>query len=228
MSFAFQPGPQPAAALHGSNALFPVRRIYCIGRNYADHVKEMGGSAERDPPIYFAKFADTLLPSGSLVPYPPQTGNFHFEAELVMAIGVGGRDIAESKALEHVFGYAAGLDMTRRDLQADAKKAGAPWDMAKNFSACAPLGAIHRVSQVGHLQRGSLTLTRNGVIRQQSDLSEMIWSCAEIIANLSRFDALAPGDLIFTGTPAGVGPVARGDVLEVVIEGLSPLHVTVG
>jgi fumarylpyruvate hydrolase len=216
------------AAIAGSDTRFAVRRIYCVGRNYADHVAEMGGSAERDPPIYFTKFPDTLLASGSTMAYPPQTANLHFEAELVVALQSGGRNISVETALSHVFGYACGLDMTKRDLQAAAKKSGSPWDMSKNFSASAPLGQIHRVSEVDHLQGSSISLQQNGTLRQQSKLSDMIWSVPEIIANLSRYDDLAAGDLIFTGTPAGVGAVAPGDSLIVNIDGLSPLHLILG
>ncbi len=205
-----------------------MRRIYCVGRNYADHVAEMGGSAERDPPVYFTKFADTLLPSGSTLAYPPQTKNFHYEAELVVALKSGWRNIDPADALSHVFGYACGLDMTKRDLQGAAKKSGSPWDMGKNFTGCAPMGALHPASEVGHVARGSIGLWHNGAQKQQSDLSQMIFSVAEIIANLSQYDALAAGDLIFTGTPAGVGAVAPGDSLIVKIDGLSPLHLDIG
>jgi fumarylpyruvate hydrolase len=215
-------------AVSGSSTGFAVRRIYCIGRNYADHVAEMGGSTARNPPIYFTKFPDTLLPGGSNLPYPPQTQNFHFEAELVVALKSGGQNISVSDALDQVFGYACGLDMTKRDLQNSAKNTGAPWDSSKNFSGCAPMGALHSVAEVGHLAGAAISLHQNDQLRQHSKLADMIWSVPEIIANLSRFDALAAGDLIFTGTPAGVGAVVPGDSLIVNIDGLSPLHLNIG
>ncbi|MDX2236857.1 MAG: fumarylacetoacetate hydrolase family protein [Hyphomonadaceae bacterium] len=218
---------QPSAPIHGRSDRFPVRRIYCVGQNYAAHAREMGGDPDRAPPFFFTKFADAIAANDARLPYPPQTQDYHYEAELVLAIGAPARDIAPERALDVVFGYACGLDMTRRDLQAEAKKAGRPWDMAKNFTASAPLGALHPIAETGALTRGRLRLTVNGETRQEADLSDMIWAPHEIIAHLSRFDALAPGDLIFTGTPAGVGPVKRGDALVVTIEGLSDLRATI-
>ena len=205
---------------------FPVRRVYCVGRNYAEHIREMGNDT-REPPFFFAKPADAVLIGGAPMAYPPQTGELHHEIELVVAIGTGGRDIAAAAALEHVFGYAAGLDMTRRDLQAAAKRQGRPWTMAKGFDQSAPLGEIAPATAIGHPARGAITLAVNGEQRQRGDLADQIWSVPETIACLSAFVALAPGDLIMTGTPAGVGAVGRGDVLEGAIEGVGSVHTTI-
>jgi fumarylpyruvate hydrolase len=220
------PLPQPVLlGVDGSDDLFPVRRVFCVGRNYADHVKEMGGTLEAAPPIFFTKWAEDVVPGGSVVPYPQSTSDFHFEGELVLAIGRGGREIARDAALEHVLGYAAGLDMTRRDLQ---KKSTGPWDTGKNFEAAAPVGAISLASRVGHPSAGAIRTIVNGDVRQDADLAEMIWPVPDIIAFLSGFYRLEPGDLIFTGTPAGVGPVVAGDKVRVEIDGLTPLEVTIG
>lgn len=217
----------PMVPIQGHEALFPVRRIYCVGRNYADHAREMNSDPDREPPFFFTKFPDTVVPLGGEVSYPPGTENYQFEGELVVAIGKAGRDFTPDEALECVFGYAAGLDMTRRDLQLRARKYGCPWDMGKNFSSSAPIGPIRPVGESGHLTRGRLSLTVNGVERQAADISQMIWSSAEIIAHLSRLDALVPGDLIFTGTPAGVGAVTIGDQIALEIDGLDTLSVTI-
>nr|WP_284393391.1 fumarylacetoacetate hydrolase family protein [Devosia yakushimensis] len=206
--------------------LFAVRRIYCVGRNYAEHIREMGNDV-RDPPFFFAKPADAVVVGGASIPYPPQTEDFHHEIELVVAIGKEGADIPVDQALTHVYGYAAGLDMTRRDLQAVAKKAGRPWEMAKAFDHSAPIGTIEPASEIGHPAKGAITLSVNGVVRQKGDLSEQIWSVSEAIAYLSGFVTLKPGDLIMTGTPAGVGAVARGDVLEGAIEGVGSVRTTI-
>lgn len=216
--FLFAP-PNPVTVPIARGGLFAVRRIYCVGRNYAEHVREMGND-EREPPFYFGKPADAIVVGGASIPYPSQTADFHHEIELVVAIGRDGSDIAETDALEHVYGYAAGLDMTRRDLQAAAKKAGRPWDVAKGFDFSAPIGTIEPASRIGHPDRGAITLTVNGVERQRGDLADQIWSVRETIAHLSRFVALKAGDLIMTGTPAGVGAVVRGDVLEGEIAGV--------
>lgn len=222
------PVPDPVTVpVAGTDDLFPVRRIFCVGRNYEAHAREMG-LTEREPPFFFAKFADAIRPNGSVLPYPPLTEDFHHEGELVVAIGKGGRDIAAADALAHVFGYAAGLDMTRRDVQWAAKKAGKPWDMGKNFPGAAPISTIHPIAQTGPLERGALVLTVNGTVRQQGDLADMIWSIPETIAHLSRYGALEAGDLIFTGTPAGVGPVLPGDRIDLRIDGLTPLTVSIG
>jgi fumarylpyruvate hydrolase len=204
-----------------------VHRIYCVGRNYADHVREMGSDPKRDPPIFFSKPADAVVANGSRVSYPPRTSNLHHEIELVVAIGHGGRDISLERALDHVFGYAAGNDLTRRDLQAAAKNHGAPWDVAKGFDQSAPIAAIRRVAEIGHLAAGTIWLEVNGESRQRSDLSEMIWSVSEIVSELSAYFELHPGDLIFTGTPAGVGAVVRGDSMVGGIDGLETLRTTI-
>jgi len=218
------PQTQPSVAVEGSTARFPVRRIFCVGRNYLDHALEMGGNPRTEPPFFFTKPADAVVASGATIPYPPETADFHYEGELVVAIGLGGGSIEVEKAAVHIFGHAAGNDLTRRDLQAAAKAGRRPWDMAKGFDASALVGAI----RPGPLDPDAvLRLAVNGAMRQTSALSKMIWSVPEIIAALSRFVTLAPGDLIMTGTPAGVGPLLRGDTCEVAITGLSPARVTV-
>jgi fumarylpyruvate hydrolase len=222
MPYVFNPEPIPALPVEGLDVHFPVRRIYCVGRNYAAHAREMGNDPDREPPFFFSKPAQSIVQSGATLPYPPETSELHFEGELVVALGKGGSDIAETDALSHVYGYASGNDLTRRDLQGVAKKMGRPWDMAKGFDNAAILGAIHRVAEVGHPDRGTIATFLNDEPRQTGDLADMIWSTPEIIAYLSRFVALAPGDLIMTGTPAGVGAMDRGDTCRVEIEGLSP------
>lgn len=203
--------------------LFAVRRVYCVGRNYAEHILEMGNDT-REPPFFFGKPADAIVVGGAAIPYPPQTGDLHHEIELVVAIGKEGADIAAADALDHVYGYAAGLDMTRRDLQAVAKKAGRPWDMAKGFDHSAPIGTIEPASAIGHPAKGAITLAVNGVERQRGDLGDQIWNVSDTIAFLSRFVTLKAGDIIMTGTPAGVGAVVRGDVLEGSIEGVGTVR----
>jgi len=214
----------PSVAVMGSEARLPVRRIFCVGRNYSEHVREMGGDPAREPPIFFTKPADAVVPSGTAVPYPPRTGNLHHEIELVVAIGRGGAGIAAGDALAHVFGYAVGNDLTRRDLQAQAKKAGAPWDMAKGFDASAPVSPIRPAGETGHVGEGRIWLAVNGELRQESDLREMIWSVPEIIAELSTYCRLMPGDLVFTGTPSGIGPLVPGDRVEAGIDGIGTLE----
>lgn len=206
---------------------FPVRRVFCVGRNYAEHAREMGHDPDREPPFFFSKPADSLVVGGADMPYPTMTADVHHELELVAGLKSGGADIAEERALDCVWGYAVGLDMTRRDLQAVAKKMGRPWDMAKGFDQSAPIGPM--VPAAGFDPgKGAIELTVNGTVRQSSDLSMMIWSVAETIAYLSKLVRLEAGDLIFTGTPEGVAAVARGDVLEGRVEGLPPLRVRVG
>jgi fumarylpyruvate hydrolase len=209
---------------------FPVHRVYCVGRNYVEHAQEMGHSG-REPPFFFLKPADALLPvaAGTTgeMSYPSLTANLHHEVELVVAIGRGGRDIAAAQAKEHIWGYAIGLDMTRRDLQNDMKKQGRPWCIGKAFEQSAPIGPIHPIARTGRLERGAITLAVNGTPRQKGDLADLIWSVNETIEHLSRAWLLQPGDLIFTGTPAGVGAVQRGDVMEGAIEGLGTLRVAV-
>ncbi len=212
----------PTAAGRG----FQVRRIYCVGRNYAEHAREMGNDV-REPPFFFAKPADAIVIDGGPVPYPPMTADLHHEVELVVAIGFDGVNIAPENALDHVDGYAVGLDMTRRDLQAEAKKAGRPWDMAKGFDCSAPIGPLMTHDQIGHPRSGAITLKVNGVERQRGDLTDQIWSVAETISYLSHFVALGAGDLIMTGTPAGVGAVVPGDVLEGAIEGVGTVRTTI-
>ena len=218
---------QPWLAIVDSDERFPVRRIYCVGRNYAAHAREMGKDPDREPPFFFSKPGDTVVPDGATIAYPPQTENLHFEAELVVAIGTGGRDIAESDALGHVWGYAVGNDLTRRDMQAVAKDMGRPWDLAKGFDRSAPIAALHPASGVGHPDKGGIKLWVNDDLKQDGDLSEMIWPVPAIIAFLSQSVELSPGDLIMTGTPAGVGKLVSGDVCLVEIEGLGSLTTTI-
>jgi fumarylpyruvate hydrolase len=228
MTAVFDLPPAPLAAIAGTSERFPVRRIFCVGRNYAEHAREMGFDPDREPPFFFTKWAETALPDGAVVPYPQSTANFHYEAELVVAVGKSGRNLTPEQAPEIIFGYAAGLDMTRRDLQMEARGKGRPWDTGKNVEASSPLGLIHRVADVGHPTTGSIALTVNGESRQSADLADLIWPVADVIAFLSACYRLEPGDLIYTGTPAGVGPVVSGDKLMVEIAGLSPLSITIG
>jgi fumarylpyruvate hydrolase len=223
----FSLSPRPTVPIEGG-AEFPVGRIFCVGRNYAAHAREMGKDPDRDPPFFFTKFADTLVIGGGNVPYPPETSNYHFEAELVVAIGKVGAALSEDNALDVVFGYAVGLDMTRRDLQLESRDKGRPWDTGKNFAYSAPISSIRPLSAGGHADEGPIQLTVNGELKQDADLRDLIWSTPEIIVHLSRLERLLPGDLIFTGTPAGVGPVVPGDIVRVTIEGLKPLQIVVG
>ncbi|HEX8986715.1 MAG TPA: fumarylacetoacetate hydrolase family protein [Rhodocyclaceae bacterium] len=220
----------PMVPIADGDGGFPVRRIYCVARNYAEHAREMGSSG-REAPFFFMKPADAVLPvpggTTGRMEYPTKTADLHHEVELVVAIGRGGRNIAAAAAYEHIFGYAVGLDMTRRDLQADLKKQGRPWDVAKGFDHSAPIGAIRAASAIGHPAQGTVRLTVNGVERQRGDLSDMIWWVPEIVAILSEYFELAAGDLIFTGTPAGVGAVKRGDLLFGSIEGVGDLSLAI-
>lgn len=226
-NYAFPAPPTPLLPVAGNHQRVPIRRVYCIGRNYADHAVEMGGDPDREPPFFFGKPADCVVAGGGKVPYPPLTDDLQHEMELVVVIGSGGRDITAATALDHVFGYAAGIDLTRRDLQAEAKKMGRPWDMAKGFDYSAPCSAVRPASEIGHPARGAIGLKVNGEMRQAGDLNQQIWKVEEAIAYLSRFVALAAGDLIFTGTPAGVGRVVRGDRLEGHIEHVGDLTVVI-
>jgi fumarylpyruvate hydrolase len=221
--FCFAPAPPPSVAVAGTDRRFPVHRIYCIGRNYAEHVREMGADPARAAPVFFTKPADAVSPNGAAVAYPPATANLHHEIELVVALASGGRNLDASQALGRVFGYAAGNDLTRRDLQNLAKERGQPWDAAKGFDGSAPLAAIRPVAH-GHVTSGRIWLKVNGVLRQDSDVNQMLWDVPHIIAALSKLYELRPGDLIFTGTPAGVGAIGPGDRLEGGIEGLEVLR----
>jgi fumarylpyruvate hydrolase len=227
MQFVFSPQPAAAVPVINSEQLFPVHRIYCVGRNYVEHAKEMGGTG-REAPFFFMKPADAVLPvaPGTVgeMRYPPMTSDLHHEIELVVAIGKGGKNISAADAPEHVWGYAVGLDMTRRDLQAEAKKQGRPWCTGKGFDQSAPIGPLHPISQTGWIASGAIRLNVNGVSRQKSDIDKLIWNVAETIEHLSRFYELQPGDLIFTGTPEGVAAVKSGDLLEGSIEGLGELR----
>jgi fumarylpyruvate hydrolase len=220
------PQPVPTLAVSGGGA-FPVHRIYCVGRNYAAHTREMGLDPNREEPFFFMKPADALVASGKDIAYPPMTHDFQHEIELVVAIGEGGRAISAEQAHRHVFGYAVGLDMTRRDLQMNARKQGRPWDMGKGFDESAPCAPLIPASVCGYLERGAIWLEVNGEVRQKSDIAHLIWSVPEVIQHLSRFVTLCPGDLIFTGTPEGVGPVEAGNVMEGHIDGLEDLRTTV-
>ena len=212
----------PTIAIVGSSARFPVRRIFCVGQNYADHAREMGSDPDRQQPFFFSKPADAVVPGGGTLPYPSMTQDLHHEVELVVALGAGGRDIDAAEATAKIFGHAVGIDLTRRDLQAAAKAAGRPWDMAKGFDRSAPIAALTPGAPPA---TGAITLTIDGEPRQSGDLSMMIWSVAEVIAALSRQVELAPGDLIFTGTPAGVGPILPAAQVRATITDLEPLEI---
>jgi fumarylpyruvate hydrolase len=226
-AYAFD-APRPVTArIAGSDTLFPVRRIYCVGRNYAAHAREMGYDPEREPPFFFGKPADALQPETTAVPYPSATADFHHEVELVVALGGGGRDIPAADAQALVFGYGIGIDWTRRDLQAEAKAQGKPWDAAKGFDRSATLGPLHPVSAVGHPTQGRIWLCVNGAIRQDADLTGLIWAVPDVIAALSGLFELRAGDLIYTGTPAGVGRVHRDDRISCGIEGLGTIETVI-
>jgi len=227
MEYVVPPPPVSSLAIEGSHARFPVHRVYCVGRNYAEHAREMGGDPDREPPFFFTKPADAIVADGNDFPYPPQSQDVHHEMELVVALGKGGTDIAAASALDHVFGYAAGLDMTRRDLQAAAKKLGRPWDTGKGFDHAAPCGRIMPAANIGHPTSGAIWLKVNGAVRQNSDVSQLIWKIPEVIAYLSTLFTLVPGDLIYTGTPAGVASVQRGDVLEGGVDGVGTIQLKV-
>lgn len=227
MSFVFEPQAIPSVEVRGTSARFPVHRIYCVGRNYAAHAREMGKDPDREPPFFFTKPADAIVPNHTTLAFPSRTSDLHHEIELVIAIGKGGRDIPVGEALNHVYGYAVGNDLTRRDLQSEAKEKGRPWDTAKGFDGSAVISAIVPAAQCGHLAKGRIWLEVNGQLRQQGDLSELIWSVPEVIAELSTLFELRPGDLIYSGTPAGVGAIKPGDRLEGGVEGLDVLVTTI-
>ncbi len=225
-NFVFDPAPQVCLPIRGSNQSFPVRRIYCIGRNYADHAIEMGHDPNKAPPFFFQKNAQNVNTSGTF-PYPPQTCDVHHEIELVVALKSGGADISLDNALEHVYGYGLGLDMTRRDLQVEAKKLGRPWEVGKSFEKSAPMSKLVPVSETRHLDQGQISLRVNDEIKQDGDLNQMIWKVPEMIAYLSRFYDISGGDLIMSGTPAGVGSVQRGDKMDCGFENLGTMTVEV-
>jgi len=233
MSFVVSPSAIVGLPIAGTTDLFPVRRVYCVGRNYAAHAREMGFDPDREPPFFFCKPNDdaSIVPVAAgktaNIPYPPQTANYHYEAELVVLIGKGGRNIAVDDAAKHIYGYAVGLDMTRRDLQMKMREQGRPWEIGKAFDLSAPVGVVRPLADAGEITQGAITLEVDGDVRQTSDLRNLIWSVNEIIANLSTLFALQPGDVIFTGTPEGVGAVKPGQTMKVHIDGLEPIVVRV-
>lgn len=226
--FVIQPAPQASVAVAGSQARFPIRRVFCVGRNYAAHAREMGKDPDREPPFFFTKPADAVVPAEGTVPYPPLTENLHHEIELVVAIGKAGTNVSPAQALDLVWGYGVGVDLTRRDLQDVAKKMSRPWDWSKAFDASGPCGPLHPVSAVGHPSSGAIWLKVNGETRQQGDLNELIWPVADVIAYISEAMTLQPGDLIFTGTPAGVGALNPGDAVTAAVEGVGEIAFTIG
>jgi fumarylpyruvate hydrolase len=225
-SYVIEPLENPTLPVRGTDKLFPVHRIYCIGRNYAAHAVEMGHDPDKEPPFFFQKNPDNLL-VGQDFPYPPETSDVHYELEMVVGLSEGGKNIPIETALEHVFGYGVGLDMTRRDLQNEAKKQGRPWEVGKAFEQSAPCSELIPVSAIGHPDQGAVWLKVNGEVRQEGDLNQMLWKTAEQISILSRFFELQPGDLIMTGTPSGVGPVKRGDKLEGHVAGVGNLKINI-
>ncbi|MBL4603817.1 MAG: fumarylacetoacetate hydrolase family protein [Emcibacteraceae bacterium] len=224
MGFVFNAPSVSSVAIHGIEDRFAVRRIFCVGRNYAAHAREMGRDPDREPPFYFMKPSDAVMDNGADVPYPPQTSNLHYEGELVVAIGKKCIDTNIDDALDYVYGYAVGNDLTRRDLQLDAREKGRPWDTGKGFDHSAPCAEIHTVDQVGHIENARIWLTVNGETKQDSNVNKLIWSIPEVVTNLSTLFTLMPGDLIYTGTPEGVGPVVKGDVIRVGVDGLTDLE----
>ncbi|MGJ4962370.1 fumarylacetoacetate hydrolase family protein [Bradyrhizobium sp. HKCCYLRH3061] len=219
--------PQPSLPVVGEAGVFPVRRIWCVGRNYLEHIREMGND-ERDPPFFFAKHADMLAPEGAVIPYPPLTQDMHHEVELVVAMKSGGLNIPTDKALDQVYGYAVGIDLTRRDLQLASRKMQRPWEVGKSFDHSAPCSAIQPAAKIGHPAKGKIWLSVNGTERQTGDLSELIWNVPEIIWKLSQQVELAAGDIIMTGTPAGVAAVVAGDKIECGVDGVGTLKVSIG
>ena len=234
MNYVFQPPSVNVLPVAGSDKFFPVRRVYCVGRNYAAHAREMGFDPDREPPFFFCKPGDAqsvvAVPTGQAlaIPYPSLTSNFHYEVELVVAIGVGGKNIALDQAASHIYGYAVGLDMTRRDLQIKMREQGRPWEIGKAFDFGAPVGVLHPKTEVGELLQADISLHVNGQVRQQSNLSHLIWSVNETIANLSTLFELQAGDLIFSGTPEGVGPVVLGDKITGRIAGVADISLNIG
>ena len=226
VEFALPAPATPSVATADNDLRFPVRRIFCVGRNYAEHAREMGHDPNREPPFFFTKPADAVVDDGATLPYPSHTKNLHHEVELVVAIGTGGTDIEVADALSHVWGYGVGNDLTRRDMQAKAKEMRRPWDMAKGFDNSAVCGPLHPVSSIGHPTKGRITAHVDGQLRQDGNIADMIWPAADVIAFLSGLVTLAAGDLIYTGTPAGVGPIARGQSCTITIEGLGSVTST--
>ena len=224
IEYVFPPPPTPSVAVAGSSARFPIRRVFCVGRNYAEHAREMGNDPTREDPFFFMKPADAVVAAEGVLPFPSATSDLHHEVEMVVALAGGGTDIVPAEALTRVWGYGVGLDLTRRDLQAVAKEMRRPWDFAKGFDASAPCSPIHPVREVGHPHDARIWLSVNGAVLQDGTLKEMIWPVADIIAHISRFVALAPGDLIFTGTPAGVGPLQPGDSVKGALDGVASFN----
>jgi fumarylpyruvate hydrolase len=227
LEFVVAPPAQAHVPARGAKAVFPVHRIYCVGRNYAAHAIEMGGDPDREPPFFFEKNPDNLVINGGDFPYPDKSNDVHHEIEMVVALGGGGRDIPAAKALDCVWGYGVGLDMTRRDLQGECKKAGRPWEIGKAFEHSAPCSALVPASEIGHPDKGAIWLKVNGELRQEGDLNQLIWKVPEMISFLSGLFELVPGDLIMSGTPSGVGPVKRGDLLHGYVEGIGELRTKV-
>lgn len=227
MKYAFSAPSTPSVPIAGSELAFPVRRIYCVGRNYAEHAREMGFDPEREPPFFFTKPADAVVASGSTIDYARATSNLHHEIELVIALGGRGVDLDAKSALELVYGYAAGIDLTRRDLQLAARDKGRPWDAGKAFDESAPVSEIHRVEETGHPVSGAIWLEVNGETRQRADLKQLLWPVADVLVHLSRLFVLAPGDLVFTGTPAGVGPLAPGDRVRGGVDGIAEISLQI-
>ena len=227
MQTAFLGPPPVTVPIQGTDALFPVHRIYCVGRNYAAHAREMGSDPTREPPFFFSKPADAVVTGGKAVSYPPRTANLHHEVELVVALSGGGANLSPDEAMQCVYGYAVGIDLTRRDLQAEAKADGRPWDTAKGFDQSAPIGDIHPAADFEIGTESKIELEVNGALRQEAVIGDLIWSIPELLAELSTLFRLQPGDLVFTGTPAGVGAIEPGDHLVARVSGLEPLEVTV-
>ncbi|WP_315832048.1 fumarylacetoacetate hydrolase family protein [Bradyrhizobium prioriisuperbiae] len=228
IDYVLSPPATPTVAMAGEQGRFPVRRVFCVGRNYAAHAREMGKDPDREPPFFFTKPADAVVDSGATIPYPPETSNLHYEIELIVAIGREGFDVSREAALDLVFGYGVGIDLTRRDLQFEARDKGRPWDWGKAFDQSAPIAPLHRVPNGQHLAKGRIWLAVNGTVKQDADLTELIWPVPDIISILSRSMVLKPGDLIMTGTPAGVGAIVAGDKVTGGIDGLSGIDITIG
>ncbi|QPH55649.1 fumarylacetoacetate hydrolase family protein [Pontivivens ytuae] len=228
MSYVFPPPPQASVAVRGTADRFPVRRIFCVGRNYAAHAREMGRDPDREPPFFFTKPADAVVDTPATIPYPPETDNLHYEIELVVAIGRAGTDIPEEAVMDHLWGATVGIDLTRRDLQLQAREQGRPWDWGKAFDRSAPMAPLVPIAGVPSVEQGHIWLAVDGEVKQDADLSDLIWSVREHVSILSRSMALAPGDLVMTGTPAGVGPVGPGDRITGAVDGLAEIEISIG